>query len=105
MAAIVVTPELMRNTASKLSQHIEHAQAIANQYLADHENILGAGTWDGAGSKASYATAAQIHEDMQKVLIGGTRLTEGLNQAAALMESHESHSEHAFHSLFGGQSA
>lgn len=105
MAAIVVTPELMRNTASKLSQHIEHAQAITNQYLADHENILGAATWDGGGSKASYATAAQIHEDMQKVLIGGTRLTEGLTQAAALMESNEAHAEQAFHALFGGQSA
>ena len=105
MASIVVTPELMRNTASKLSQHIEHAQAIANQYLHDHENILGASTWDGGGSKASFATAAQIHDDIQKVLTGGHRLTEGLNQAAALMESHESHSEHAFHSLFGGQSA
>ncbi|WP_046315042.1 WXG100 family type VII secretion target [Mycobacterium sp. UM_Kg1] len=105
MAAIVVTPELMRNTASKLSQHIEHAQAIANQYLADHENILGASTWAGGGSRASFTTAAQIHDDMQKVLIGGSRLTEGLKQAAALMESHESHSEHAFHSLFGGQSA
>ncbi|WP_067976780.1 WXG100 family type VII secretion target [Mycolicibacter icosiumassiliensis] len=104
MAAIVVTPELMRNTASKLSQHIEHAQAIANQYLADHENILSASTWDGAGSQASYATAGQVHQDLQKVLTGGHRLTEGLNQAAALMESHESHSEHAFHSLFGGQS-
>ena len=104
MAAIVVTPELMRNTASKLSQHIEHAQAIANQYLQDHENILSASTWDGAGSQASYATAGQVHADLQKILTGGHRLTEGLNQAAALMESHESHSEHAFHSLFGGQS-
>lgn len=105
MASIVVTPELMRNTASKLSQHIEHAQAIANQYLHDHENILSASTWDGAGSQASYATAGQVHQDLQKILTGGHRLTEGLNQAAALMESHESHSEHAFHSLFGGQSA
>lgn len=105
MAAIVVTPELMRNTASKLAQHIEHAQAIANQYLHDHENILGASTWDGEGSKASFVTAGQIHEDIQKILTGGHRLTEGLNQAAALMESHEADSQHAFHSLFGGQSA
>lgn len=104
MSSIVVTPELMRNTASKLAQHMEHAQAVANRYLSDHENILGASTWDGAGSRASYSTAAQVHEHVQKILIGGTRLTEGLNHAAALMESHEGHSEHAFHGLFGGQS-
>lgn len=104
MPSIVVTPELMRNTAAKLEQHIEHAQAIGNQYLAEHEDILGASTWDGAGSAASYSTAGQIHEQMQKILVGGTRLTEGLKQAAALMEAHEDHSSHAFHALFGGQS-
>ncbi|MBS9533824.1 WXG100 family type VII secretion target [Mycobacterium sp. M1] len=101
MATIVVTPEVLRSTAAAVQSDMEHATAIANGYLANQENVMGGSSWAGAGVQASYATVEQIHADLQKVLIGGSRLAEGLNRSAALMESHESDSEHAFHSLFG----
>lgn len=101
-STIVVTPEMLRTTAAALQGHMEHATAIANGYLHNHENIMSSSTWAGAGVQSSYSTAAQIHADLQKILTGGTRLADGLNQAAALMESHESDASHSFLSLFGG---
>jgi hypothetical protein len=47
-------------------------------------------------------TAAEVSSDLNKVLMGGTRLAEGLTQAAALMEGHEADSQAAFQALFGG---
>jgi hypothetical protein len=49
-------------------------------------------------------TAAEVANDLNKVLTGGTRLAEGLTQAAALMEGHEADSQAAFQALFGGAS-
>lgn len=105
MGTIVVTPSMLRQTATDLKNDMEHALAITNQYLADHENIVAPGLWQGGGAAASHGTAAQIHHDLQNVITGATRLAEGLNKAAVLMEAHEADSEHAFHALFGGQSA
>lgn len=101
MATIVVTPEVLRSTAAAIQSDMEHATAVANGYLANQENVMGSGTWAGAGVQASYTTVEQIHADLQKVITGGTRLAEGLNQSAAMMESHEADSQHAFSGLFG----
>lgn len=101
---IKVTPELLRNSASAIRNDMEHAQAVANQYLASHQNAVGADSWAGGGSDASGATAIEVQNSLAKTLTGGTRLAEGLTQAAAIMESHESDSQHAFNSLFGGNS-
>lgn len=46
-------------------------------------------------------TATEITNELNKVLTGGTRLAEGLVQAAALMEGHEADSQTAFQALFG----
>lgn len=99
---IKVTPELLRNTASAIQNDMDHAQAVANQYLASQQNAMGGDTWSGGGAMASNQTAIEVENDLQKTLTGGTRLAEGLTQAAAIMESHEADSAHAFNALFGG---
>lgn len=60
-----------------------------------------AATWSGTGVVASHMTATEITNELNKVLTGGTRLAEGLVQAAALMEGHEADSQTAFQALFG----
>lgn len=102
--SITVTPELLRSTSDAIQAHMEHARAIANGYLGNQENVMSDATWSGAAVNASHATATQLHSDLSKVLMGGQRLAEGLDGAAALMESHEADSEHAFQGLFGAGS-
>lgn len=97
-----VGPEVLRNTASALRNDMDHAQAIANQYLVSHQNAVGADSWSGGGSDASGVTALEVENALQKLLTGGTRLADGLEAAAHIMEGHESDSAHAFNSLFGG---
>ncbi|GAT07625.1 MULTISPECIES: WXG100 family type VII secretion target [Mycolicibacterium] len=99
--SIVVTPELLRTTSDAITAHMETAQAIARGYLGNQENVMSSATWSGQAVNASHATATQLTSDLQKVLTGGTRLAEGLKAAAALMESHEADSTHAFQGLFG----
>ena len=103
--AIKVTPELLRNTSQVLVTHMQTATAIAQQYLADQENVHSPTTWFGPGVVQSNMTASEVSADLQKVLMGGTRLAEGLNGAAALMESHEADSVHAFAALFAPPSS
>jgi uncharacterized protein YukE len=81
---------------------MEHAIAIAQGYLANQENVMNPSTWSGDAVVASHMTASEVSNDLNKVLTGGTRLAEGLKQAAALMEAHEADSQHAFRALFGG---
>lgn len=97
---IKVTPELLTSTSNAIVSHMESATAIANGYLAEQENVMGADTWSGGGVTSSHQTATQIHTDLQKVLAGGSRLAEGLKNAAALMSSHESDAAHSFAGLF-----
>jgi uncharacterized protein YukE len=99
---IKVTPQLLRSTSHDVQANMEHAIAIAKGYLANQENVMNPATWSGAGVVASHMTAAEVTNDLNKVLMGGTRLAEGLNQAAALMEGHEADSQTAFQALFGG---
>lgn len=99
---IKVTPELLTTTSDALTGYMESATAIANGYLANQENVMGESTWNGEGVTSSHQTAVQVHEDLQKVLTGGTVLAEGLKQAAALMTSHEGDAAHSFSALFGG---
>jgi ESAT-6 family protein len=98
---ITVTPELLRNTSAALTANMEHARAIADAYIAGQENVMGNATWAGPGVNASHATATEIHTDLGKVIEGATRLADGLNGAAALMESHEADSQQAFTGVFG----
>ena len=101
---IKVTPQLLRSTSQDIQANMEHAQAIAQGYLANQENVMNPATWSGAGVVASHMTAAEVTNDLNKVLMGGTRLAEGLTRAAALMEGHEADSQTAFQALFGGGS-
>jgi uncharacterized protein YukE len=100
--SIVVDASVLRATSDKIQEHMEQAIAIAKGYLANQENVMSPATWSGAGVIASHATATEVTNDLNKVLTGGTRLAEGLKQAAALMENHEADSQHAFQALFGG---
>ena len=99
---IKVTPQLLRSTSHDIQQNMEHALSIARGYLANQEIVMNPATWSGAGVVASHITAVEVTNVLNKILTGGTRLAEGLMQAAALMESHEADSQTAFQSLFGG---
>ncbi|AQT82225.1 hypothetical protein B1R94_27715 [Mycolicibacterium litorale] len=101
MSAVVVTPEMLRDTQNAITSALEHATAIANGYLTTHENI-GAAAWAGMGQDASRQTATQINHDLNQAVMGGTRLAEGLGRAAAHMEEHETQ---AAHNLSFAQSA
>ena len=93
---------MLRSTSHDIQANMEHALSIAQGYLANQENVMNPATWSGAGVVASHMTAAEVTQDLGKVLTGGTRLAEGLAQAAALMEGHEADSQAAFQALFGG---
>jgi uncharacterized protein YukE len=99
---IVVDANLLRSTSDQIHANMEHALAIAKGYLSNHENAMSPKTWSGAGVVASHVTATEVTNDLNKVLNGGTRLAEGLKQAANLMEHHEADSQAAFQGLFGG---
>ena len=85
---LIVTPEVLQSTRQAIESALEHATAIANGYLSTHEG-LGSAVWGGQAQLASVSTAVQINQDLQQVIIGGTRLAQGLGQAASMMESHE----------------
>lgn len=85
---LVVTPEVLRSTRQAIETALEHATAIANGYLSGHES-LGSAVWGGQAQLASVSTAVQINHDLQQVLNGGTRLAQGLGQAASIAEQHE----------------
>ena len=91
---LVVTPEVLRSTRQAIESALEHATAIANGYLSTHEG-LGSAVWGGQAQLASVHTAAQINQDLQQTITGGTRLAHGLGQAASLMEGHESEAAHS----------
>jgi WXG100 family type VII secretion target len=85
---LIVTPEVLQSTRQAIESALEHATAIANGYLSTHEG-LGSAVWGGQAQLASVSTAVQINQDLQQVITGGTRLAQGLGQAASMMESHE----------------
>ena len=85
---LIVTPEVLQSTRQAIESALEHATAIANGYLSTHEG-LGSAVWGGQAQLASVSTAVQINQDLQQVITGGTRLAQGLDQAASMMESHE----------------
>lgn len=86
--ALVVTPEVLRNTQQAIEAALESAAAIANGYLGNHEG-LGLAVWGGQAQLASVNTAAAVNHDLQQTITGGTRLAHGLGQAAAMIEQHE----------------
>lgn len=96
--SLVVTPEVLRGTQQAVQSALEHATAIANGYLSSHEG-LGAAVWGGQAQLASVNTAAQINSDLQQTITGGTRLAQGLGQAASLMEQHEADAAHSLTSF------
>ena len=98
---IQVTPQMLRDSANTIHANMEQAMAIGRGYIANHENVMAPGSWTGGAVTASYGTATEVAADLNKILTGGMRLTEGLRQAAAMMEAHEADSTHAFSSLFG----
>lgn len=85
---LVVTPDVLRSTQQAIESALENATSIANGYLSTHEG-LGSAVWGGQAQAASVNTAAQINQDLQQTITGGMRLANGLGQAAALMEQHE----------------
>lgn len=95
---LVVTPDVLRSTQQAIEAALQHATAIANGYLSHHES-LGSAVWGGQASLASVNTAAQINQDLQQTITGGTRLAHGLSQAASLMEQHEADAAHSLTSF------
>ncbi|WP_313673458.1 WXG100 family type VII secretion target [Mycolicibacterium sp.] len=95
---LVVTPDVLRSTQQAIESALQHATAIANGYLANHEG-LGSSVWGGQAQLASVNTAAQINQNLQQTIAGGTRLAHGLSQAAALMEQHEADAAHSLTSF------
>ena len=91
---LVVTPEVLRSTQHAIESALEHATNIANGYLSNHEG-LGAAVWGGQAQLASVNTAVQINSDLQQTITGGTRLAQGLSQAASMMEQHEADAAHS----------
>lgn len=85
---LIVTPEVLRSTQNAIESALEHATAIASGYLSSHEG-LGSAVWGGQAQLASVNTAGQINHELQQTITGGTRLAQGLSQAASLMEQHE----------------
>lgn len=103
--ATVVTPELLRSTQQAIESALQHATAVANEYLSSHENVINVSSWHGQAGTSSLATAGQINHDLQQTLTGGQRLAHGLGRAAVLMENHEADAAHSFTGLFGGASS
>jgi uncharacterized protein YukE len=95
--SLIVTPEVLRTTQQAIESALQHATSIANGYLSTHEG-LGSAVWGGQAQLASVNTAGQINLELQQTIIGGTRLANGLSQAASMMENHE---VDAAHSLTG----
>lgn len=96
--ALVVTPEMLRSTQQAIETALQHATAIANGYLSNHEG-LGSAVWGGQAQLASVNTAAQINRDLQQTITGGTRLAHGLSQAASMIEQHEADAAHSLTSF------
>ena len=96
--ALVVTPDVLRSTQQAIESALQHATAIAQDYLSSHESI-GGGVWQGQAQGASVNTAVQINHDLQQISTGGTRLAHGLGQAASLMEAHEDDAAHSLTSF------
>lgn len=85
---LVVTPEVLGSTRQAIESALQHATTIAHGYLTSHEG-LGAAVWGGQAQFASVNTAAQINHELQQTITGGTRLAQGLSQAASMMTEHE----------------
>ena len=96
--SLVVTPEVLRSTRQAIETALEHATSIANGYLSSHEG-LGSAVWGGQAQLASVNTAGQINLELQQTITGGTRLAQGLSQAASLMEQHEADAAHSLTSF------
>ncbi|MEI7544607.1 MAG: WXG100 family type VII secretion target [Mycobacteriaceae bacterium] len=96
--SLVVTPEVLRSTRQAIETALEHATSIANGYLSSHEG-LGSAVWGGQAQLASVNTAGQINLELQQTITGGTRLAQGLGQAASLMEEHEADAAHSLTSF------
>jgi uncharacterized protein YukE len=92
--SLIVTPEVLRTTQQAIESALEHATSIANGYLSTHEG-LGSAVWGGQAQLASVNTAGQINRELQQTMIGGTRLANGLSQAASMMETHEADAAHS----------
>jgi len=96
--SLVVTPEVLRSTRQAIETALEHATSIASGYLSSHEG-LGSAVWGGQAQLASVNTAGQINLELQQTITGGTRLAQGLSQAASLMEQHEADAAHSLTSF------
>jgi WXG100 family type VII secretion target len=96
--SLVVTPDVLRSTQQAIESALQHATAIAQNYLSSHESI-GGGIWTGQAKGASVNSAVQINHDLQQIITGGTRLAHGLGQAASLMEAHEDEAAHSLTSF------
>ena len=92
--SLIVTPEVLRTTQQAIESALEQATSIANGYLSTHEG-LGSAVWGGQAQLASVNTASQINLELQQTITGGTRLANGLSQAASMMEHHEADAAHS----------
>lgn len=98
MAAIVVTPTVLRETKQAIESALEQAAAIAHDYLNTHENVAPT-VWQGGANTASLGTAGKVAADLANIINGGQRLAHGLGQAASLMEENEIQSAHTLNNF------
>ena len=98
---ITVPPELLRTTANKIENDLQHASAAVDGYLSHHEGVVSVASFHGLAANASLNTAGQLHHSLNQTIDGCTRLADGLRKTAALIEAHEDDGKHAFDAVFG----
>jgi uncharacterized protein YukE len=103
MGAMKVTPEVLRDTKAAMENAMEHAQAIVQQYLTTHQDVMGV-VWNGPAGTSSNTTAGILADDLNKTTQGCLRMAHGLGNAASLVEQHEIDQARALASFDVGQS-
>ena len=76
-ASITVDANVLRSTADAIHARTWSTRSGSQKgYLDNQENVMNPATWSGAGVVASHMTATEVTGDLNKVLMGGTRLAE-----------------------------
>ncbi len=88
MSKMNVTPEMLRATKAQMENHITEANALVQQYLATHQDAMGA-IWQGPAGMASMTTAGHLEQELRQTTDGLQGMAHGLGNAADLVEQHE----------------
>ena len=88
MSKMNVTPEMLRATKAQMENHMSEANALVQQYLATHQDAMGA-IWQGPAGTASMTTAGHLERELRTTTDGLLGMAHGLGNAADLVEQHE----------------